>query len=138
MLKKYKTLKITKNNDLNKKDQNYFTILYKKNNAFASYYNPEQNILKSISTGQLKEYKRFERKTAIASETIVEKVLEFINSIKINSLKKKKIILNIKGLDKFRPEIIQLFIQKKFNIIEINNIFGVPHGGCRSKKQRRK
>ena len=137
MLKKYKTIKKIKNNEINEKCYSIFTILYKKNNTFVSYFNPKQKILKSLSTGQLKDYKGFERKTAIASETIINNLLNFLT----NNNKKKienKIILNIKGLEKFKPEVVQLFSQKQINIIKIKNAFGIPHGGCRSKKKRRK
>lgn len=135
MLKKYKTIKKIKNNEINEKYYSIFTILYKKNNTFVSYCNLKQKILKSLSTGQLKEYKGFERKTAIASETIITKLLNFITN---NNKIENKIILNIKGLDKFKPEVVQLFSQKQINIVKIKNAFGIPHGGCRSKKKRRK
>lgn len=136
MLKKYKTLKITKNNKINNKCCNYFTILYKKNNTFASFYNNKKKILKSLSAGQLKEFKSFEKKSVIASETVVSNMLNLLVEKELNL--KEGITLNIKGLDKFKPEIIQLFCQKKLNIIKIKNISGIPHGGCRSKKKRRK
>lgn len=136
MIKKFKTLKIIKKNKINNKYCNYFTILYKKNNTFASFCNHKKKIFKSVSAGQLKELKNFEKKSTIASEIVVSNMINLLIENEIGV--KEEIILNIKGLNKFKPEIVQLFYQNNFNIIKIKNISGTPHGGCRAKKKRRK
>merc|ERR1711966_258444 len=133
MLNKYLTLKQVISLKNKKSSFKYLTLTYTKNNIFITYYSFIEKKLFSISAGQLKDYKKFEKKTFIASEILLQKVIEILKTKKfiINS---DPLIINIKGIDKFNTETIQLLLNKKLNIFLIKDITGIPHGGCRLPK----
>jgi len=139
MLKKFKTLKTNNTDSLipKKKYSKYLTISYTKNNTFVTYYNTLTKKIHSMSAGQLKEYSGFEKRTAVASETVINKLAEFIKDKKLlNST--DKIAVHIKGVEKFKTEVIQTLINKNIPIALIKDKTGIPHGGCRPPKKRRK
>jgi small subunit ribosomal protein S11 len=139
MLKKFKTLKTDNTDNLipKKNYSKYLTISYTKNNTFVTYYNTLTKKIHSMSAGQIKEYGGFEKKTAIASETVINKLAEFIQNKKLlNST--DKLVVHIKGVEKFKTEVIQTLINQKLPIALIEDKTGTPHGGCRPPKKRRK
>ena len=70
-------------------------------------------------------------------DTVINKLAEFIKDKKLlNST--DKIAVHIKGVEKFKTEVIQTLINKNIPIALIKDKTGIPHGGCRPPKKRRK
>lgn len=84
MLKKFKTLKISNIENINiKKECNkYFKIIYKKNNTFITYIDSILKKICYISSGQLKDYKNFEKRSSIAAEATLVKIIFLIKNKK--------------------------------------------------------
>lgn len=101
------------------------------NNTIVSVTDQDGNVLVASSAGA-NNFKGSKKSTPYAAQTTVAAALEKATSYGI-----KTVSVRVKGPGLGRDAAIRQVHAKGWNITDIHDVTGVPHGGCRPRKRRR-
>jgi small subunit ribosomal protein S11 len=102
------------------------------NNTIVSFADPQGNILAASSAGAC-GFRGSKKGTAYAAQVAVEKAAEIAKS----QYGLTKVDVFVKGVGLGRDAAIRSLGNLGMIIESIKDVTGVPHGGCRPRKQRR-
>jgi len=101
------------------------------NNTFVNLTDVEGNTLCCVSSGSL-GFKGSKKSSSYAAQATTEKVLEFCQSQSI-----EKLIIKFRGVGYAKDAALKSVLQRKFQILQIEETTQRAFNGCRQKKKRR-
>ena len=101
------------------------------NNTIVTITEPNGDVIAWSSAGA-NGFKGARKSTPYAAQIAAEKAAE---KAKIFGLEKVHVF--IKGVGSGREQAVRGLVSSGIDLITINDITGIPHNGCRKKKQRR-
>ena len=101
------------------------------NNTIISLTDDKGNVISTSSSGAC-GFKGARKGTPYAAQVASEKVLSVVKDYQI-----KNISVFVKGIGSGRDSAIRALAAQQVNVASIADITGVPHNGCRPRKQRR-
>jgi small subunit ribosomal protein S11 len=102
------------------------------NNTIVSFADPKGNVLATSSAGAC-GFRGSKKGTAYAAQIATEKAAETAKT----QYGLTKLDIFVKGVGLGRDAAVRSISGKGMTIESIKDVTGVPHGGCRPKKQRR-
>ena len=102
------------------------------NNTIVSFTDPKGNVIATSSAGAC-GFRGSKKGTAFAAQVATEKAAEIAKS----QYGMTKLEIFVKGIGLGRDAAIRAISNFDMVIESIKDVTGIPHGGCRPKKQRR-
>ena len=120
---------------MDEKTQGYIYISSSMNNVIISLTNSKGDVIKQLSPGKI-GLKKSKRQSSFAGQVTMSTLLENVPNLGIREWK-----VRIKGFGQGRDGALKSLIQssrrKNLKILEVRDITGLPHNGCRAKSPRR-